>query len=525
MNITLPPTFTPLASFLKEKMLQTQDATCLLEPVAFDVSSIEVLHTIMAHLKEAQEKELKVFIAGDYDADGLCSTAMMVTLCRALNLNVGYYIPHRTKEGYGLKIDIASQALSKGYDLFICVDNGVSSFDAIDLLKRHEKKVIVIDHHTITAPVNVDALLHPQYLDPVYASMCTSGLVYLLALALNQDSDFMIQLAGCATIADMMPLHHFNRYLVVKAIESMNKALITPFALLLKKQSVNEEELSFQLIPKINAIGRMSELANANTMVNYLLSNDITAMIQYATQVESINEQRKTLTKTMALQALEHVSDSNDFLFIVSDDFHEGIVGLIANQIMRLKQTNVFVGVKKDDSIKGSMRSTNVHLVDLFQPYQHLLMHFGGHGKAAGMEVAHEHFDTLKTHILEDMKHITPLSDESNVIEVDPSLITLEGVIEFERCRPFGIGWEKPTLLIKGVKIKTITPLKGGMSKAMVFTRNGLLDIFAFDPDFASLQPNQMIDIEGTLGINTYMGSKSIQFTLSAFKPCHEATN
>lgn len=525
MNITLPPTFTPLATFLKEKMLQSQDATCLLEPVVFDVHSIEVLHTIMSLLKEAQEKEHKVFIAGDYDADGLCSTAMMVTLCKTLNLNVGYYIPHRIKEGYGLKKDIAQQALFKGYDLFICVDNGISAFDAIELIKSSHKKVIVIDHHTITSPIEVDALIHPQHLDPVYAAMCTSGLVYLLALALNQDSDFMIQLAGCATIADMMPLHHFNRYLVVKAIESMNKAMITPFALLLKKQSVNEEELSFQLIPKINAIGRMSELANANTMVNYLLSSDITAMIQYASQVESINEQRKTLTKSMALQALEHVSDSNDFMFIVSDEFHEGIVGLIANQIMRLRQTNVFVGVKKEDSIKGSMRSTNVHLVDLFQPYQHLLMHFGGHGKAAGMEVSYEHFETLKAHILEDMKHITPLSDESNVIEIDPSLITLEGVVEFERCRPFGIGWEKPTLLIKEVKIKSITPLKGGMSKAVVITKRGLLELFVFDPEFTTLQINQMIDIEGTLGINTYMGSKSIQFTLSAFKACQVDTN
>lgn len=506
-------------------MLQSQDATCLLEPVVFDVHSIEVLHTIMSLLKEAQEKEHKVFIAGDYDADGLCSTAMMVTLCKTLNLNVGYYIPHRIKEGYGLKKDIAQQALFKGYDLFICVDNGISAFDAIELIKSSHKKVIVIDHHTITSPIEVDALIHPQHLDPVYAAMCTSGLVYLLALALNQDSDFMIQLAGCATIADMMPLHHFNRYLVVKAIESMNKAMITPFALLLKKQSVNEEELSFQLIPKINAIGRMSELANANTMVNYLLSSDITAMIQYASQVESINEQRKTLTKSMALQALEHVSDSNDFMFIVSDEFHEGIVGLIANQIMRLRQTNVFVGVKKEDSIKGSMRSTNVHLVDLFQPYQHLLMHFGGHGKAAGMEVSYEHFETLKAHILEDMKHITPLSDESNVIEIDPSLITLEGVVEFERCRPFGIGWEKPTLLIKEVKIKSITPLKGGMSKAVVITKRGLLELFVFDPEFTTLQINQMIDIEGTLGINTYMGSKSIQFTLSAFKACQVDTN
>jgi single-stranded-DNA-specific exonuclease len=525
MNITLPPINTPLATILSEKMLNTHQAFSLLKPLMFDVNQIEVLHTIKSILKEAAQKNQKVFIAGDYDADGICSTAMMVTLCRQLNIQVGYYIPHRVDEGYGLKPPIAKQALDKDYDVFICVDNGVSAFEALELLKQTQKRVIIIDHHTMSQPIHVDALLHPQLLDEEYHFMCTSGLVWLLASFLNLESDFMIQCAGTATIADMMPLHQVNRYLVVKAIDSMNnKAIITPFALLIKKQSVNEEDLSFQLIPKINAIGRMSELANANTMVNYLTSTDLSSMVRYAASVEDINEQRKVLTKSMSTQALAQAQGDDHFKFIVSDEFHEGIVGLIANQLMRQVNTNVFVGVKKANSIKGSMRSHNVHLVELIQPYEHLLMHFGGHAKAAGLEIALEHFETFKAHILEDMKDHPPLMQVEEGILVDPSLITLESVLEFESLRPFGMGWEKPTIKLENVRIKSITPLKGGLSKATLFTSANTIDVFAFDPAFAQCVVNQCLDIEGTLGINTYLGSKSVQITLSAFKPCQDDT-
>lgn len=524
MNITLPPLKTPLAQLLSEKMLTTHHAFSLRQPCIFDVHHISVLQTIQALLEHASQTNQKVFIAGDYDADGLCSTAMMVSLCKALNLQVGYYIPHRIDEGYGLKPPIVKQALEKGYDLFICVDNGVSAFEALELLKEASKQVVIIDHHTITQPLEVKALLHPTLLDAEYTSMCTSGLVWLLAKYLNQDNDFMIQCAGVATIADMMPLHHVNRYLVVKAIESMNQAMITPFALLLKKQSVNEEDLSFQLIPKINAIGRMSELANANTMVNYLCSTDLNSMVRYATQVEDINEQRKVLTKTMSASALAQAQGDDHFKFIVSDEFHEGIVGLIANQIMRQVNTNVFVGVKKADSIKGSMRSHNVHLVDLIQPYEHLLMHFGGHAKAAGLEISHEHFESFKAHILEDMKDHPPLMQSDEALVIDPTLITLDSVIEFESLRPFGMGWEKPSIKLEKVKLKSITPLKGGLSKATIFTQANVLEIFAFDPTFSQCVVGQLLDIEGTLGINAYMGSKSVQITLTAFKPCQEHT-
>lgn len=524
MNITLPHTMTPLASTLKSFMIETHDAEYLNEPVLFDVSQIQVLNTIEKLLKEAQSQSLKVFVAGDYDADGICSTAMMVSICKSLELNVGYYIPHRMNEGYGLKPDIAKQAMDKGYDLFICVDNGVSAYDALKLLKDNNKKVIIIDHHTMTEKIEVDALLHPLVLDSVYDSMCTSGLIWCLASYLKLESAFMIQLAGVATLADMMPLHHVNRHLVVKAIESMNQMMITPLALLIKKQSVNEEDLGFQLIPKINAIGRMSDVANANTMVAYLGSTDITSMVKYASMVEEVNEQRKSLTKSMSLEALSLIEDSQPFHFVVSESFHEGIVGLIANQLLRSHKTNVFVGVKKENTIKGSMRSHNVHLVNLFKPYEHLLLHFGGHAKAAGLEVQIDKFETLQKHILEELKNHDFSLQESPSLVIDPSTITLEGVIEFESLRPFGMGWEKPILKIDNAKIKSITVLKAGMSKAALQTSYSTLEVFAFDPSFTQCMVGDVIDVEGTLGINSYMGSKSIQLTLTAFNTCQEVS-
>ena len=524
MNITLPNTVTPLASTLKSFMIKTHHAENLNEPVIFDVFQIQILETIKQLLEAAQTQDLKVFVAGDYDADGICSTTMMVSLCKLLNLHVGYYIPHRINEGYGLKPKTVKQAIDKGYDLFICVDNGVGAHEALKLLKENHKKVIIIDHHTITQKIEVDALLHPQYLDEVYHSMCTSGLVWLLAVYLHLDSDFMIQLAGSATLADMMPLHHVNRFLVVKAIESMNRVMITPLALLIKKQSVNEDDIGFQLIPKVNAVGRMTDVANANTMVAYLSSDEITSMVKYAAKVEEVNAQRKTLTKSMSTTALNLIEDSQPFHFVVSETFHEGIVGLIANQLLHSVKTNVFVGVKKENTIKGSIRAFNVNLLNLFKPYEHLIMHFGGHAKAAGLEVHQDHFQALKNHILEDMKHLNVSLQEPQSVMINPADITLDGVVEFESLRPFGMGWEKPIIKIEKVVIKTMTILKAGMSKATVLSRGQTLDVFAFDPSFAQCKVGDWVDLEGTLGVNTYMGLKTVQLTLTLFKPCHETS-
>lgn len=520
MNVTLPHCTTQGASLLIEHMLTVHDAFSLREPYICDVQAIAVLHTIKNILELAASHHHKIFIAGDYDADGLCATAMMMTLCRGLNLTAGYYIPHRTQEGYGLKPHVAQQAIDKGYDVFICVDNGVSAFDAIALLQAHHKKVIIIDHHTITQPLHVDALLHPQVMTGIEVPLCTSGLVYCLAQVCNQDSDFMQQCAGVATIADMMPLHQLNRVLVVNGIASMNRAMITPFALLLNKNSVNEEDLGFNLIPKINAIGRMSDLANANTMVSYLCSQSLTQMVAYASQVEAINNQRKALTKSMALEALENVPKDSPFVFVVSKHFHEGIVGLVANQLMRQLNTNVFVGVEKEHVIKGSMRAKNIHLMEALQPYAHMLAHYGGHAKAAGCEIHKADYETFKEHMI-TTSQVMQLSEATQAtLRLDPMHITLDAILEFEACRPFGVGWERAVVLLEDMIVVALTPLKNRYCKGVLAYQSLLLDVFAVDAAFAKCKLNDCISVEGTLGINTFQGVKKVQFTLTALKSC-----
>ena len=155
---------------------------------------------------------------------------------------------------------------------------------------------------------------------------------------------------------------------------------------------------------------------------------------------------------------------------------------------------------------------------------EHLLLHFGGHAKAAGLEVQIDKFETLQKHILEELKNHDFSLQESPSLVIDPSTITLEGVIEFESLRPFGMGWEKPILKIDNAKIKSITVLKAGMSKAALQTSYSTLEVFAFDPSFTQCMVGDVIDVEGTLGINSYMGSKSIQLTLTAFNTCQEVS-
>lgn len=525
MNITIPHCTTPGASLLIEHMLAANDAYGLRQPFVFDVYAHPVLFTIKNLLETAATQQHKVFIAGDYDADGLCATAMMVTLCQAMHLTTGYYIPHRTHEGYGLKPHIAQQALDKGYEVFICVDNGVSAFEAIALLQAHHKVVIIIDHHTITQPLHVDALLHPQTLKDNHVALCTSGLVYCLAQVCQQDSDFMLQCAGVATIADMMPLVHVNRDIVIKALNSMNKAMITPFALLLKKNTVNEEDVGFHLIPKINAIGRMSELANANTMVAYLCSQDRMRMEAYAQHVETINNKRKALTKQMASEALENVPKDSPFVFVVSKQFHEGIVGLIANQLMRQLNTNVFVGVEKEHVIKGSMRSKNIHLMEALQPTSHMLTHFGGHAKAAGCEIRKEDFDAFVAHMLTSATLLPPYEEVNHVLRLDPMLITGEAMQELEACRPFGVGWERAVVLLEAMIVVAITPLKNGYTKGVLAYQSLKLDVFALDEAFAQCKINDCISAQGTLGLHSYQGIKKIQFTLTSLIACQASSN
>ena len=199
---------------------------------------------------KAQHNHEKVFVGGDYDADGLTSTAIMKCTLDTLGIENGYYIPHREKDGYGLQAPVVELAVSKGYTLFITVDNGVSAHEAINAVHAHGLDIIVTDHHDITEDVGADILVHPTLLEPSRYSLSGAGVALLLSRALIGHRDDLDLLAGVAAVSDVMPLWDDARALVKRAIKTGPSAVPLIADLCGSAGAFNEETIGFQVAPR-----------------------------------------------------------------------------------------------------------------------------------------------------------------------------------------------------------------------------------------------------------------------------------
>ena len=273
-----------------------------------------------------------------------------------MGLDLGFYIPNRFKDGYGISVDIAKMAVDKDYDLFILLDNGVSAFDVVDFIHESKKEIIIVDHHEITKEVKADYLLHPDVLDKYHEAMCTSGLVHLISHHLIGYDAYACALAGIATVGDMMPLWNYNRTLLIQALKEMNKNRFLQLTQLLKNQNdtIDEESLAFQLVPKINAVGRLADIANPNRVVDYLCLEDSADIINFAQQINAINEQRKNIHQVMSKKAHSMIN-GDDVIMVYDESFHEGVVGITACQLSNFYQKVTVVMHDDGTRLKGSV--------------------------------------------------------------------------------------------------------------------------------------------------------------------------
>ena len=315
------------------------------------------INTVKKRLLKAFDKNEMVFVCGDYDADGVCSTAMMVGLLKDLKIKCGYYIPNRLVDGYGLSVDLVESAYQKGYSLIITVDNGVKAIDALVKAQAYNIDVIVCDHHIIEQEYNFPYLIHPTLLPLPYQKLCGAGIVLQLIKAFGITEPKYQILAMTATIGDMVELFDANRLIVKKGLSLLNELGFLPVEALLNQQKIiDEEDIAFRFVPAINTLGRLADQANANVLVEYLLSNDRLTIYNTAKDILALNEQRKKMIK--------HTEHHNDRIYetvnynlYISNDYHEGIIGLLANRLMLDKQKPTLVGTDNGDNYKFSGRS------------------------------------------------------------------------------------------------------------------------------------------------------------------------
>jgi len=460
----IPVTNPLIEAILAYNQLSDDQILQLTHPFELKPSQNELFSLAKEMILTAIQNKKKIIICGDYDCDGLCGTSILVLTLRKLGADVGFYIPNRFEDGYGLHPNTVKKALDKGYELFITVDNGVSAFEALDLIKQHQAQVIVVDHHEITASVDANILLHPMLLEEGHTNLCGSGLAHQLSHHLIGYDPYITALAGTATIADMMPLWDYNRVLVTTALQEINHHLFAQFKTLLKPdiQSINEEILAFQVIPKINAVGRLADLANVNRVVDFLCSELREQIESLSIQIQAINEQRKVINQTMYAKALTMIEDTK-VLILKDESFHEGVVGITAGRLANEFKRPAIVMHDNGQRLKGSARSYGDidlrALLEIGLPY---LNRYGGHAAAAGLELDVSNFAQFKSLINGQVFDIEAHSLIPKSLPFKSDLITVDNFKALKTLAPFGMGFEIPLFEVSGIQCISSRIIKGG---------------------------------------------------------------
>jgi single-stranded-DNA-specific exonuclease len=427
----------------------------------------------------------RTLIVGDYDADGMMATTVLIRFLRDVGFTeeiVDYIIPSRLKDGYGLSSNIIEYALEKEFEVIVTVDNGIAAVEAIKLAKDNGLTVIVTDHHTAPAILPpADIIVCPKQPGETFPFIDISGatVAWYLAYVLRGEFDSQIDMrkyldyVGITVVSDVMPLNDINIGILNYALKKIKNRERHIYRLIWNDWTapvIDTTSLSFNLVPLINAIGRIND---ANIGVKMFLSTDQNEIVEIFSYVQKINEDRKELSRNGTLQsevdvALDTEVDSSGAAIVVRGEFHEGIVGIIAGRLAEKyqKPAYVFSWNEKKQLWKGSARTYgNVNLYELTVSVSEYVAFFGGHKGAAGLAVSEENFENFAKLLSKKASELDKdLFLNLDLVPVDCKLseVSIDILNLMEEYAPFGEGNLAPVFKTKSlVKVKKV--LKGGL--------------------------------------------------------------
>ena len=412
-----------------------------------------------------------VAVFGDFDVDGLTGTALLVEAFGGLGLKPIPYIPDRVAEGHGLNDAAVTRLRDAGASVMVTVDCGVGSDDQVSLASTLGIDTVITDHHTVGGELPpAAAVVNPGRDDSFYphASLTGVGIALKLAQALYgylglPVPDRLFELAALGTVADVGPLIGENRYIVRTGLEYMNrtdhpglKAIIARAGL--TPGGLDEESLSFQIIPRLNAAGR---LGDASLSLRLLTASSPQEAAPLAAELERLNDERKVLSREAIDDALAQVGPFSEatppVLVVESDVWRPGILGLVANSLAeRYDRPAVAVAVK-DGTCRASARSVpGFDIVEALEKNSSLLRRFGGHPQAAGFSMDAADLPQLKAG-LEAVAEDTVLAKPEPSLDVDceisPAVLNQRNLGFIQRMRPFGAGNPQPVFLTRRARI------------------------------------------------------------------------
>ncbi len=481
-----------------------------------EVPLFYALQHVSKRIKQAISNQERIVIVGDYDADGICSTAILVDTFQRLNYPVTYYIPNRLTDGYGLSTALVERIAEKGYELIITVDNGVTAQAAISTAESLGLSVIVTDHHSFqTFPS--EFLLHPSQFPPRYQGLAGAGVVLQLARVLLKPAIIPAHfiLAMVATIGDVMEVFEENRVIIQTGLKFFNTIGYPALEqLLTSKMPITEEDVAFQIVPRLNTIGRLADYAEAYHLVDYLLTSDLTKVKLMAKKIERLNDLRKQLTET-GLEIAQHITAYGAFYVISDPNIHEGVAGIIAGKLVEQYRAPVLVLAQNAQGYKGSGRSlAGFNLYEFLLPHQDLFTAFGGHALACGFSLLPDKYPLLLKVLAETTPMVINQTELIAPYELASSEISVHLVQSLASLRPFGPGLLAPTFAINRFSYDEVVLIKNEHLKLINHAEQIEALYFYGQKAYSASLAHRVAQLVGNLALNEFKGQRKVNIII-----------
>ena len=483
-------------------------------------------------IRKAIEQKETVAVYGDYDVDGITSVSVLYLALKEMKADVIYFIPDRSKEGYGVNADAVRRLGEQGVSLIITVDCGITAIDEVRLGKELGIDTIITDHHKCPGKIPAAlAVINPKQPGCSYPfqDLAGVGVAFKLVQALMGMENLPVlmeqygALVALGTVADIVPLKDENRVTVFYGIKNMKKEKNLGIQALLQVAGFAEKEitsgtLGFQLAPRVNAAGR---IGNADMGVGLFTSSDIQEAKDIADMLDEQNQLRKEIEQQIFEEAQAIIRDdksilSHNIIILSHSGWHHGVIGIVASRLTEEYYKPCILFTEENGTLKGSARSVKgFNIYDALYAVSPYIERFGGHELAAGLTLQSEKFEAFqqaleaycKEHVsAEVLIQQVPLDGE-----IHDSDMTQQLVEELKMLEPFGMGNAQPNFLVRKAKIvKNFAFKEGKHLKLSLCQRDKYIDAVGFSMGRYStvLKKGDQVSVAGNIYINEFRGEK-----------------
>ncbi len=530
----------------------------------YDPFLFQDMEKAVSRIFEAVEKKESVIVHGDYDADGVSASVILVSTLRALgSAQTNVFIPHRERDGYGLNMNTVNTFIQNKVNLVITCDCGVSNVPEIEKLNEAGIDVIVTDHHAVPeTPPPAHAIIHPKVPGEQYPdkNLAGGGVAFKLVQGLmrkHKESNallpngksheshekWLLDMVAIASVADMVPLIGESRTLTKYGLIVLNHTRRLGLQKLLlearfhqegdtKKKEITTDTIGFQIAPRINAAGRMN---HASTAFNLMIADKGTDAIDLAFELNNNNQDRQKLTEELTKDAVKQAeADKNTPVIITYGvGWSPGLVGLIAGRLKEKYHKPTIVCAENEGIIVASGRSIpGFDMIATLQEMPQFFLKFGGHPMACGFTlISKEKFQEFKTAIIKAYVEKTEGKDMSPSLSVDAEIdledVNWELFDILDKFKPFGVGNEQPRYLARAVTIHQLRPVgkEGKHLRIMVKHKTHKIKktigwgLCNGDTNWGEvLKPGDKIDIVFEIDVNEWNGNRELQLTIVDLK-------